>query len=113
MSGPVRIICSRWTPAALRRVPGNRRAKCDHCGGAIVVSPQGRRIVRDANAELVCMPCALRADPDAIAEPVPGAIEVAQELCLPHARELADWLAARPLREVLPYLADERPGGDS
>lgn len=101
-----RIICGRVEHLFL--LPGNRIASCVVCGESVTLSIEGEefraRLTRARKpVELVCGPCALKAEGDSkVVGAVPGAVARMRRLGLPNSprvqRAEQDGLT---LREVL------------
>lgn len=69
--GDTIVACALWS-LELATLSGASVAKCDYCGGSIVVSPSGQEIQRKRpEAQLACSPCVAVSS---LAEEVPALV---------------------------------------
>lgn len=72
------LVCSpRYSPNGHEydQAAGSTFDFCERCGREVMVAPSGRRMIRERDLEIVCIPCAM-ADPEAeFSPPEPEQIE--------------------------------------
>lgn len=95
------IICSDWSEEQLRLLVGNRTTTCSACSAPVVISIEGLALMaaNPLTAQPICMECAVKQQPDAVAEPVPGAVARAERMGYPLSPATREAMRRTPLRD--------------
>lgn len=102
------VICQPYSLETMLCLPGNKKGSCGDCRRALVIGKSARE---HFGAELLalCMDCATKRNPGAIAAALPGDREKLVERLGPDIARSIDRLTGMPIGEIdFDYLKEQR-----